>query len=237
MFKLDNTPQRKNAGAKGGNQYGAYQVRHASQRQVSFIKTLLQQKQHDLVVDFENLNVQGAGDLITKLLALPLRDDYVAMPTERQLSFAQSLIKNRVGGMELYNQVLQNHGVNSLEQLTKSVVSGIINTLKDSDEISLAITEVGAYLLNETIYSIRLGKESGKLQVYSYSPYAEKYLRNDVSKEKEILRQLQPTDRLTLEQAIKYSAQTGSCVHCGRTLTLRKSVAAGMGQVCASKYH
>jgi len=36
------------------------------------------------------------------------------MPTERQLSFAESLIKNRVGGMELYNQVLQNHKVNSL---------------------------------------------------------------------------------------------------------------------------
>lgn len=237
MNAVDSAPQRKSAGARGGNQYGEYKVRHASERQVSFIKTLLSQKQHDLVVDFDNLNVQGAGDLITKLLALPMRADYVAMPTEKQLSFAESLIKNRVGGMELLNQVLQSHGVNSLEQLTKSVVSGIINTLKDSDEISLAITEVGAYLLDETIYSIRLGKESKKLQVYSYSPYAEKYLRDNATKEKEILRQLKPTDRLTLEQAIKYSAQVGSCVHCGRTLTLRKSVSAGMGAVCASKYH
>lgn len=237
MNAVDNAPQRKSAGAKGGNQYGAYKVRHASERQVSFIKTLLAQKQHDLVVDFENLNVQGAGDLITKLLALPLRDDYVAMPTDRQLSFAQSLIQNRVGGMELLNQLLQSHNVNSLDELSKVVVSGIINTLKDSDEISFGITEVGAYLLDETIYSVREGRESKKLQVFSFSPYAEKYLRVNATLEKEILRKLQPANRLTLEQAIKYSAQVGSCVHCGRTLTLRKSVVAGMGAVCASKYH
>ena len=237
MNAVDNAPPRKSAGANGGNQYGAYKVRHASQRQVSFIKSLMEQKQHDLVVDFETLNVQGAGDLITKLLSLPTKDNYVAMPTEKQLSFAESLIKNKVGGMELYNQVLQAHGVNSLEQLTKAVVSGIINTLKSNDEIAIAVTEVGAYLLDETIYSIRLGRESGKLQVFAYSDISNKYVRLGISKEKELLRRLQPTDRLTLEQAIKYSAQTGSCVHCGRTLTLRKSVVAGMGQVCASKYH
>lgn len=237
MNAVDNAPQRKNAGATGGNQYGAYKVRYASERQVSFIKKLLEQKQHDLVVDFESLNVQGAGDLITKLLSLSDKENYVATPTPRQISFAQSLIQNRVGGMELLNQLLQSHNVNSLEALPKVVVSGIINTLKDSDEISFAITEVGAYLLDETIYSIREGRESKKLQVFSFSPYAEKYLRVDRNLEKEILRKLQPANRLTLEQAIKYSAQVGSCVHCGRTLTLRKSVVAGMGAVCASKYH
>ena len=109
--------------------------------------------------------------------------------------------------------------------------------LKKFHHYLLAITEVGAYLLDETIYSIRLGRESNKLQVFAYSDISKKYVRLGISKEKELLRQLQPTNRLTLEQAIKYSAQTGSCVHCGRTLTLRKSVVAGMGQVCASKYH
>ena len=237
MNAVDNAPQRKSGGARGGNQYGAYQVRYASQRQVSFIKTLLEQKQHDLVVDFNTLNVQGAGDLITKLLALPNKENYVAMPTERQLSFAESLIQNREGGMELYNQVLQAHKVNSLEQLSKIVVSGIINTLKDFPEVAIAVTEVGAYLLDGIIYSIRMGKESGKLQVWAYSEPAQKYLRLNTPKEKEILRKVQPTDRLTLELAIKYSAQTGICVHCGRTLTLLRSVTAGMGRVCASRYH
>ena len=87
-------PQRKNGGANGGNQYGSYKVRYASDKQVQFIKKLLDQKQHDLVVDFNSLNVQGAGDLITKLLSLPDKQGYVALPSPKQISFAQSLIQN-----------------------------------------------------------------------------------------------------------------------------------------------
>ena len=232
-----NQPQRKNGGATGGNQYGAYKVRHASDKQISFIKKLLEQKDYSKQVDLDNLNVQGAGDLINELLACSDKQGYVALPSEKQINFARNLIKNKAGGMELYNQLLQNHNVNSLEQLPKVVISGIINTLKSADEMPLAISEVGAYLLDGNIYSIRIGKESKKFQVWYHDTTQNKYVREPNGfTEKDLLKKLQPADRLTLETAIKYSAQTGICVHCGRTLTLLKSVASGMGQVCASKY-
>jgi hypothetical protein len=238
MNAVTNAPQRKSGGATGGNQYGAYQVRHASDKQVSFIKKLLEQKDYSKQVDLDNLNVQGAGDLINELLACSDKQGYVALPSDKQLSFARNLIKNKDGGMELLNQLLQSHNVNSLEQLPKVIVSGIINTLKSAPEQPLAISEVGAYLSDGTIYSIRLGKESQKFQVWYHDTTQNKYVREaNGFTEKDLLKKLQPTDRLTLELAIKYSAQTGICVHCGRTLTLRKSVVAGMGQVCASKYH
>lgn len=238
MSNVNIAPQRKSAGANGGNQYGAYKVRYASSKQIAFIKKLLEQKQHNLVVDFEQLNVQGAGDVINQLLACDDKAGFVVKPSDKQLSFAQSLIKNKEGGMELYNQLLQNHNVNSLDELPKVVVSGIINTLKSADELPLTITEVGAYLLDGVIYSIRLGRESHKFQVWYYSKEYNKYIREpNKSVEKELLKKLQPTDRLTLDLAIKYSAQTGICVHCGRTLTLLKSVAGGMGAVCARKYN
>jgi hypothetical protein len=123
-----------------------------------------------------------------------------------------------------------------LSQLGRADVSAIINSLKNVKDAPMKITEVGAYLLDGTIYSIRQSNESKKWSVWTYSAEANKYVRNDVVKN-EVLKKVEPKDRLTLELAIKYSAQVGICVHCGRTLTLLKSVAGGMGAICAKKYH
>ena len=234
---MNTTTTHKTAGARGGNQYGEYRVRHASPKQVMFIKTLLSQKAHDInesEINFDTLNVQGAGELITKLLALPLKQGYVIPPTQRQINFAKKLIQDKEGGMELLNATLRGKQVTSLEQLDKQSVSGLINTLVAKVDKPLAITEVGAYLHNETIYSIRQGNESKKWQVWSFDDVDNKYKRNDTLLP--ILKELTPDNRLTLEQAIKYSVQTGICCHCGRTLTQLKSVAGGIGPICAKRY-
>jgi hypothetical protein len=99
----------------------------------------------------------------------------------------------------------------------------------------MKITEVGAYLLNGIVYSIRQQPETKRWSVWTYSDVAKRYVRND--KEFNVLYQLDTTDRLTLELAIKYSAQVGICVHCGKTLTVLKSVAGGIGPICAKRYH
>ena len=231
------TTTHKQGGTKGGNQYGEYKVRHASDKQVMFIKTLLTQKAHNYnesEINFETLNVQGAGDMITKLLSLPLKEGYVIPPTERQINFAKKLIQDKEGGLELLNNVLKEKKVTSLEDLSKQSVSAIINTLINKTDVPLSITEVGAYLHNGTIYSIRQGQESKKWQVWSYNDIAKKYLRNDTLQP--ILKEITPNNRLTLEQAVKYSVQTGICCHCGRTLTVLKSVAGGIGPICAKRY-
>lgn len=228
-------------GARGANGYGEYQVRYASEKQQLFIKTLLETKEHSFgEVDVATLNVQGAGELITKLLALPNKAGVVVKPSDKQVSFAMSLIQKKEGGMDTLNHYLHIRKAQSLEQLGRADVSEIINALKNAPliQVPIAITEVGAYLLDGTIYSIRLGNQSKKWQVWSFNPIAKKYLREpDKAKEDLVLQKVQPTDRLTLELAIKYSVQTGICCHCGRTLTVVKSVAGGIGPICAKRYN
>jgi hypothetical protein len=228
----------RTGGAKGANGYGEYQVRYASDRQQQFIKTLLETKSHSFVdVDVTTLNVQGAGELITKLLALPNKAGVINPASEKQLSFANSLIAKKEGGTETLNHYLHNRKVSSLEELDRKDVSEIINALKFAKEVTppMKITEVGAYILNGIVYSIRQHSETKRWSVWTYSDTAERYVRND--KESNVLYQLDTTDRLTLELAIKYSAQVGICVHCGKTLTVLKSVAGGIGPICAKKYH
>jgi hypothetical protein len=50
------------------------------------------------------------------------------------------------------------------------------------------------------------------------------------------VRELGPEHRLTLEQAKEFGALYGTCCVCGRTLTDEKSIAAGIGPVCAGKF-
>ena len=231
----------RTGGARGANGYGEYKVRYASPKQQLFIATLLDTKEHSFVdVDVATLNVQGAKELITKLLALPNKAGVVVPPSAKQISFATSLIQKKEGGLATLNHYLYNAKVKTLEELSRTNVSSIINALTQAQDkpepIKITEKDVGAYLLNEVVYSIREGKQSGRLQVWSYSDVAKKYVR-DFANEKEVLSKVELTDKLTLDKAIKYSAQTGICCHCGRTLTVLRSVAGGIGPICAKRYN
>jgi hypothetical protein len=234
---MSNTTTHRTGGSRGANGYGEYKVRYASERQKKFIQNLLATKNHSYTdLNLDELNVQGAGEIINALLSCDNKAGVVIPPTEKQLQFAQSLVTSKEGGQGLLANVLQSRGVHTIEQLSRSDVSAIINSLKLVKDAPMKIADVGAYLLDGTIYSIRQASESKKWSVWTYSDEAKKYVRNDEVK-KEVLKKVEPKDRLTLELAIKYSAQVGICVHCGRTLTLLKSVAGGMGAICAKKYH
>jgi len=234
---MSNTTTHRKGGSTGANGYGEYKVRNASPKQVAFIEKLLATKNHNYNnLNLAELNVQGAGEIINALLSCDNKAGVVIPPTEKQLQFAQALVTSKEGGQGLLANVLQSKGVHELSQLSRGDVSAIINSLKLVKDAPMKITEVGAYLLDGIIYSIRQSNESKKWSVWTYSADVNKYVRNDVVK-KEVLKKVEPKDRLTLELAIKYSAQVGICVHCGRTLTLLKSVAGGMGAICAKKYH
>jgi hypothetical protein len=235
---MSNTTTHRKGGSRGANGYGEYKVRNASPKQIAFIEKLLATKNHNYNnLNLAELNVQGAGEVINSLLSCDNKAGVVTPPTERQVQFAQSLVTSKEGGQGLLANVLQAKGVHELSQLGRADVSAIINSLKNVKDAPMKITEVGAYLLDGTIYSIRQSNESKKWSVWTYEGgNVNKYVRNDVVKN-EVLKKVEPKDRLTLELAIKYSAQVGICVHCGRTLTLLKSVAGGMGAICAKKYH
>jgi hypothetical protein len=235
---MSNTTTHRKGGSRGANGYGEYKVRNASPKQIAFIEKLLATKNHNYNnLNLAELNVQGAGEVINSLLSCDNKAGVVIPPTERQVQFAQSLVTSKEGGQGLLANVLQAKGVHELSQLGRADVSAIINSLKNVKDAPMKITEVGAYLLDGIIYSIRQSNESKKWSVWTYEGgNVNKYVRNDVVKN-EVLKKVEPKDRLTLELAIKYSAQVGICVHCGRTLTLLKSVAGGMGAICAKKYH
>lgn len=234
---MSNTTTHRKGGSKGANGYGEYKVRNASPRQIAFIEKLLATKNHNYNnLNLAELNVQGAGEIINALLSCDNKAGVVTPPTERQVQFAQSLVISKEGGQGLLANVLQSRGVHEIAQLSRGDVSAIINSLRLTKDAPIKVTEVGAYLLDGNIYSIRQASESKKWSVWTYSDEVKKYVRNDVVKS-EVLKKVEPKDRLTLELAIKYSAQVGICVHCGRTLTLLKSVAGGMGAICAKKYH
>ena len=237
---MTTTTTHRTGGSRGANGYGEYQVRYASEKQKLFINSLLDTKEHSLgVIDIEKLNVQGATDLIKQLLALPNKEGKVILATEKQISFAQSLVLKKALGLHFLNVALADEKVHTLEELSKKRVSELINALRltKDKELPITITEVGAYLLNSEVCSIRQSNSTKRWQVWSYNKIEHRYMREpDYKKENTILTSLAPTNRLTLELAIKYSAHTGLCVHCGRTLTLLKSVAGGMGAWCAKKY-
>ena len=51
-----------------------------------------------------------------------------------------------------------------------------------------------------------------------------------------LIRKLDESMRMTLEQAKQYGAIYGVCCNCGRTLTNEDSIEAGIGPICAGKF-
>lgn len=227
--------KNRKAGSSGGNQYGAYQVRYASEKQVNFIKKLFDTKQHSYEYpDFETLNVQGATELIANLLKCPNEAGVVRLATSKQLWLLGKLVENKQEGKALLSATLTKEGVTVLEQLSIDSVSALITQLKDAPIRQPEIKEVGAYLLNNSIYQIREGYNSNKLQVWTINRNHDGFDYD--TKKQSVLYELKPEHRLTLSKAIELSVQFGCCVHCGRALTKASSVARGMGAVCAGKY-
>lgn len=233
--KCPHVRRRRVGGSTGGNQYGKYKVRTPSEKQLAFIQKLLATKNHTLgTPDLSKLNVQGASDLIEQLLSCDNLPTYMVFATQKQISYLKSLALIKVGGEELLKKLLDDNKATEYETLSAEIVGNAISTLVQSPDIQQSITETGAYKYNGVVYSIRIGRQSGRWQVYEYSPEYKKWVY--FTKSNYVLKKLSPSDRLSLNEAIEVSAQTGTCVHCGTTLTALKSVAGGMGKVCAEKY-
>ena len=112
-------------------------------------------------------------------------------------------------------------------------MSNIISLLVQAPKLgSVPLLPTGFYLYEGSVYRVQKSKSShghyakrlivadGR-GVWSYSPGAMKNLHG--------------AERLTVEQAAFMGHHLGVCVVCGATLTDEKSVAAGIGPVCAKK--
>ena len=232
--RLDPITSGKPAGAPASNQYGTFKVHYCSPAQARFIQRLLDERDHQFdIADATKVNKKHASRIIEGLLACPKKAGVFTPPTEKQLSFLDLLSTTRESAPTIIKFFTDHNKVQSVHQLQRDQITLLINSLVAQPKIPDVEPdlEVGAYLHDGVIYSVRKGRESGRLQAYIYNADDKHwdYLKN-------MVKQIKPAERLTLAQAVQHSAQTGSCVHCGRTLTLQKSVMAGMGKICASKY-
>lgn len=91
-------------------------------------------------------------------------------------------------------------------------------------------SKIGFYVCNAGVFKVVKAKtgsheyalkltEDGK---WEYAPGAIKNLR--------------PETKMTLEYAAAYGRRTGRCMVCGRTLTKKESVDAGIGPICAGGF-
>ena len=223
----------KPAGAKAGNQYGTFKVHYCSPAQARFIARLLNERVHDFQIgDATRVNKKHATRIIDQLLKCPKK--VIDPVSEKQLSYLDLLIKTRSGADQYTDLFLQAEKKSAIFSLDRDQAKKLIDQLvrlPKAQQSEVAI-EVGAYLHDGVVYSVRRNSGSGRLHAFSFDADRKQWIFA-----RDIVYQIKPEERLTLAQASQFGASTGYCVHCGRTLTVQKSVVAGMGRVCASKYH
>ena len=227
------TTKAKKAGSKAGNQYGTFKVKYCSLNQARFIEKLLNERVHDMTINPNEVNIKHASRIIDELLKCPKRPEAIVPISEKQLSFLDLLLQSRQGAENYKSDYLRENKLVSVHELNKDQATTFINTLLTLPKIVKQIqVEVGAYRHNGVIYSVRKGRQSGNIHAFTFNQETKTwdYARG-------IVYELQPNERLTRIEAIAFGSLTGTCVHCGATLTQRKSVLNGMGAVCESKYN
>ena len=152
--------------------------------------------------------------------------------TDRQISFIRSLVDKKYTTEERsrYIEFLDN------AVISKARASEIITLLKTLPNVFTEETteelDLGMYQVGGVIYKVqRAVHGSGFL-------YAKRWDEESQSFQKETgaIRKIRASDRMTLEEAARFGQITGTCGHCGRTLTDEGSIAAGIGPICATKY-
>lgn len=137
----------------------------------------------------------------------------------RQVEFIEKLLTERVYNGEEIN----------FEVLTSKDASDLIGSLLKAPRAAGVVGEVGMYRMpNGDIYRVHPSKMSSRL-------YAKKLnaLEGGFEYEAGAIYRLKPEHKMSLEQAKAFGMETGMCCVCGIFLTDPKSVADGIGPVCA----
>lgn len=254
-------PERKQGGARGANQYGAYTVRSASPGQLRFIAKLLRERVFpadypktfsDAVVAYKrgdgSLSLKAATDLIDWLQTLDM-DTSVPVPTATDKQVDS--IRREAGRRKLTDSQteLVAHVVADLDAgrtVNRKVASAVLDVLfnapfapRKAAAVADEITQDGMYQTADgTVYKVQIAKQgSGRL-------YAKRLVvETDQDGNTEAvfvyaagaISKLRPTDRMSLEAAKAFGQLYGVCCNCGAELTDENSIAEGIGPICAKK--
>lgn len=164
-------------------------------------------------------------------------------PTEKQVKYLRSLIDER-DDTDAVRAVLNGH--REAGTLTRQVVSTAIDTLlnlprKQRETRTTEPVTEGIYLDPDGgLYKVQVaaygtGNLYGK-RFHKYDQPDEKGKAGEFVYEAGLLRKLHPEWLLSLEEAQKYGKLYGFCCVCGRVLTNEKSIEAGIGPVCQTRF-
>jgi len=223
----------KPAGSPASNGYGEFQVHYCSPAQARFIARLLEERIHDFEIENpDQVNKKHASRIIEQLLACPKKPEAIKPISEKQISYIYLLLVARKNGHVLLDNQLRLWGVNYVRELDSDQAKKLIDLYLAQPKALPPITvTVGAYKIGDTYYSIRKVRDSDALYCLRYNPDLKAW-----DKDQKAIYDLKPENRLSLSDASAFGIATGTCVHCARTLTLQKSVVAGMGKWCAQHY-
>lgn len=149
----------------------------------------------------------------------------IALATENQIAFLESLATTRVINAELP----------VFATLTKSEASELIGKLKNlpylprpTKVVPVSNLVEGIYFVNDEVYK---AKKSAAGRIYAL-----KLVGSSWSYDPSHVRGLAIENLITLEQASEFGIRTGVCAICGIPLTNLDSLERGIGPVCAKRF-
>ena len=144
------------------------------------------------------------------------------MASIKQVAFIESLIS------EVDPTRVVDFDALSIEDASHLI--GELRQMKAKFQVAEVLTEGMYQTADGVIYRVQKSRQSGH-------PYAKRLnaLQNTFEFEGGAIRKLRLADKMTLEDAKAFGVATGVCCVCAAFLTDEKSVAAGIGPICAKK--
>lgn len=247
----DKPVNRPRAGQAASNQFGTFAVHAASERQLRFVEKLLatrvtedlsernarvlEQARQDVAAG--SISKKLASSAIDILLVLPERPTAdTPLATEKQVALIRKLAAAKQApadthGMFAWGSDFDHWYEQIRETFNRKAASELIDWLISLPDARVTVTELeqGMYRRDGRIFKVqRAVHGSGNLYAKELVDGSFQYAAGEV-------RKLRPEHRMTLDEAKEYGALYGVCVVCARTLTDEKSIAAGIGPICARK--
>lgn len=186
-----------------------------------------------------NMGVKGGSALIDKLFNCPEKPKAILTKSEKTLTGSPKQIEWITKGLNGKPSLLADKAILTESDITKlyaecnwsakNVIDKLLKMPKTiKAETNKEITE-GMYKVGERIFKVQTAKTSNRL-------YAKELVDGSFEYAQGAMRIIKAEHRMTLDEAKAYGKATGTCCVCSRTLTVKASIEAGIGPICASKF-
>lgn len=160
----------------------------------------------------------------------------IAYPaTERQTDYLRSLLASRLVSSDYRADITARLDDGTLDSRTASSAIDFLRKAPKPEVAKANDLPVGMYRTSDgTIYRVHESRESGR----HYAKRMEYDLFSDKPRfvyDRGAIMRLTLENRMTLAEAKAWGVETGFCCVCGAFLTDERSVAEGIGPVCAKR--